>query len=86
MIENLGTGALEAQTTSILDEGINDIGESFEKMMNGMERLGEEDRQVNFSDVFDIQRAAFEYGFLQEAWTKIISKGTTAVNEVMKAQ
>ncbi len=84
MIENLGM--LEAQVPSVMDETVNGVGDSFQKLMDGIDQLNDPTRQMNFQDVFAIQQAAFEYGFYQEAVSKIISKGATAINEVMKAQ
>lgn len=84
MIENLGV--LDAQVPSVLEQTAEGVGDSFQKMMDGIDQLNDPTRQMNFSDVLEIQQAAFEYGFYQEAVSKIISKGATAINEVMKAQ
>lgn len=84
MIENLGV--LDAQVPSVLEQTVEGVGDSFQKMMDSIDQINDPTRQMNFSDVFEIQQAAFEYGFYQEAVSKIISKGATAINEVMKAQ
>ncbi|MCY4473071.1 MAG: hypothetical protein OXC07_09700 [Kistimonas sp.] len=79
-----GMGSAGA-ATSVLGRAVNNVGTSFEEIMDGMARMAEKG-SLTTGEALHMQAKFHHYTMYQEMVTRVASKSANAVNDVMKAQ
>lgn len=77
--------AVNTSQNSVLEESFDHIGKGFQQILDEIEKMNAKGG-ISTVDAIKIQQSAFHYSMYQEIVTKIVSKSTNAINEVMKAQ
>jgi hypothetical protein len=84
MLELYGLEA--AQEKNIISESFDNVGKSFQQILNDLEAVNRSEGGLSAVDALSLQQSLFQYSFYQETVTKIASKAANSINEVMKAQ